>query len=374
MKKKKIEIFGLIVNILLTVLFTVTLILSFNKHLSAIPDEQEILLVLIIFLSIYVTMYIQLIIHELGHLIFGLLSGYKFSSFRIGNIMLLKTGGKLKFKKLKIAGTAGQCLMSPPDMKDGKMPVLLYNLGGALLNIISCIIFFIIYLFIKDNSLISVIFELSIAYGVYFAALNAIPMKTGTIDNDGYNALSLMLNPNSQQAFWTQLKVNELQAKGTRLKNMPDEWFYIAKPLELRNNLIATIAVFTCNRLMDQHNFDEANEKMKQLLRAKTAIIGIHRNLLVCDRIYCELINNNKTTAKKLMSDELKTFMASMKDFPTILRTQYTYALLVEDDLDKANTIKKKFIEKGKVYPYQADIRSEKELIDIATNIKKNPQ
>ena len=50
---------------------------------------------LIIFTSI-------IIIHELGHLIFGLLSGYKFSSFRIGNIMLVKTGGKLKFKKLTI--------------------------------------------------------------------------------------------------------------------------------------------------------------------------------------------------------------------------------------------------------------------------------
>ena len=371
MKKKKIEIFGLIVNIVLTILFTVALLLSFNKHINAVPEEQEIILLLIIFLSIYVTMYIQLIIHELGHLIFGLLSGYKFSSFRIGNIMLLKHGSKFKFKKLTIAGTAGQCLMTPPDMKDGKMPVLLYNFGGALLNLVSCIIFFIIYLFVKDYELISVILELSIAYGLYFAALNAIPMKTGTIDNDGYNALSLILNPASQQAFWTQLKINELQSKGTRLKNMPDEWFYIPKPVDMRNSLIATVGVMTCNRLMDQHNFEEANEKMKQILRAKTAIVGIHRNLLVCDRIYCELLNDNKTSAKKLMTSELQNFMKSMKNFPTVLRTQYTYALLLENDKDKAEKIKKQYIEMGKTYPYPSDIRSEKELIDIATNISK---
>ena len=107
-------------------------------------------------------MYLQLIIHELGHLIFGLLSGYKFSSFRIGNIILLKHRKKLKFKKLKIAGTAGQCLMSPPEIKDGKVPVFLYNLGGALLNLISCVIFFIIYIFTKENNYLSIIFELSI--------------------------------------------------------------------------------------------------------------------------------------------------------------------------------------------------------------------
>jgi hypothetical protein len=372
MKKKKFEIFGLVVNILLTILFTATLLITFNNHIKNIPEEQEIILLLIIFFSIYITMYLQLIIHELGHLIFGLLSGYKFSSFRVGNIMLIKQGKKFKFKKIKIAGTAGQCLMSPPDLKDDRMPVLLYNLGGAILNVISCIIFFIIYLFTKNNNLISVIFELSIAYGIYFAALNAIPMKTGTIDNDGYNALSLIINPNSQKAMWTQLKVNELLSKGTRLKNMPDEWFYIPKPVEMKNNLIATVAVFTCNRLIDQHNFDEANDKMKQILRAKTAIVGIHRNLLVCDRIYCELLNDNKTAAKKLMTSELKNFMNSMKDFPSIIRTNYTYTLLVENDPDKADKYKKHFIEIGKTYPYQADIRSEKELIDIVTNINKN--
>lgn len=372
MKKKKIEIFGLIINIVLTILFTITLILSFDKNVSAIPEEQEILLLIITFLSIYLTMYVQLIVHELGHLFFGLLSGYKFSSFRIGNLMLIKTGGKLKFKKLKIAGTAGQCLMSPPEIKNGKMPVLLYNLGGALLNIISCVIFFIIHFFVKDNAFISIVFELSIAYGVYFAALNAIPMKSGTIDNDGYNALSLILNPDAQQAFWVQLKVNELQSKGTRLKNMPNEWFYIPKPTEMRNSLIAAIAVLTCNRLMDQHNFDEANDKMKQILRSKTAIVGLHRNLLVCDRIYCELLNDNKVSAKKLMSDELKSFIKSMQDSPSIIRTEYAYALLVENDEEKANQLKKKFIERGKTYPYPVDLRAEKELIDIVTNLKKN--
>ena len=372
MKKKKVEIFGLIVNIILTILFTLILILTFENHIKSIPEEQELILLILIFISIYITMYIQIIIHELGHLIFGLLSGYKFSSFRIGNIMLVKTGGKLKFKKLTIAGTAGQCLMTPPDLKDGKMPVILYNLGGALLNVISCIILFIIYLFVKDNEFISVVLELSIAYGIYFAALNAIPMKTGTIDNDGYNALSLSLNPNAQQAFWTQLKINELISKGTRLKNMPDDWFYIPKPIEMKNSLIASIAVFTCNRLMDQHYFDEANEKMKQILRAKTSIIGVHRNLLVCDRIYCELLNDNKQSAKKLMTQELKNFMESMKNFPSILRTKYAYALIVDNDLDKAQNLKKKFIEVGKTYPYQSDIRSEKELIDIIEKEQKN--
>ena len=40
---------------------------------------------IITILMLYAAILIQIIIHEGGHLVFGLLSGYKFSSFRIFN-------------------------------------------------------------------------------------------------------------------------------------------------------------------------------------------------------------------------------------------------------------------------------------------------
>lgn len=57
--------------------------------------------------------FIQIIIHEAGHLVFGLLSGYEFVSFRIGSITLAKYDNKYCFKRFHIAGTGGQCLMMP---------------------------------------------------------------------------------------------------------------------------------------------------------------------------------------------------------------------------------------------------------------------
>ena len=80
----------------------------------------------------------------------------------------------------------------------------------------------------------------------------------------------------------------------------------------------------------------------------------------------------NSKPESEFFNAKLQSFIKSMKDFPSVIRTEYTYALLYEEDLDKANILKKKFIERGKTYPYQSDIRSEKELIDIATNLKKN--
>ena len=95
-------------------------------------------------IGIYAALLLQIVIHEAGHLVFGLLSGYQFSSFRIGSFMIIKTDGKWRFSNFSLAGTGGQCLMSPPDLVDGKMPVVLYNLGGCIMNMIAAGIFAVI--------------------------------------------------------------------------------------------------------------------------------------------------------------------------------------------------------------------------------------
>ena len=91
---------------------------------------------MLLFVGMYAAMFVQIIIHEAGHLVFGLVSGYRFSSFRILSFTLLKANGKLKLRRMKVLGTAGQCLMLPPDFVDGKIPVVLYNMGGSLMNLL----------------------------------------------------------------------------------------------------------------------------------------------------------------------------------------------------------------------------------------------
>ena len=83
------------------------------------------------------TFFLQIFLHEFGHLLFGLLSGYHFLSFRFFDIMLVKQNQKLVFRKLHIDSTAGQCLMIPPEPKNGEIPATLYNMGGVIMNLVS---------------------------------------------------------------------------------------------------------------------------------------------------------------------------------------------------------------------------------------------
>lgn len=315
---------------------------------------------------LYLAFYIHLVIHEAGHLIFGCLSGYTFSSFRIGSFMILKENGKLVSKRLKIAGTGGQCLMAPPEMVDGKYPVVLYNLGGSIMNLIVSLLFLVIFLVIPQDSIFSLFCFLMVALGVITGLSNGIPLHTKTVDNDGYNAISLGKSKDAMRAFWLQMKMNEQLSKGLRLKDMPDEWFEMPSDEAMKNNLVAAIGVSVCNRLMDQHRFEEADQLMEHILEIESGMIGIHRNLVICDRMYFEMIHQNRQEiVDQFYTKEQNQFMKSMRTFPSVIRTEYAYAVLIEKDQDKAAKALESFEKVAKTYPYPNDINSELELIQI---------
>ena len=314
-----------------------------------------------------IAFYSHIVIHEAGHLVFGLASGYRFSSFRIGSFMILKNDGKLVHKKHSIAGTGGQCLMIPPEMKDGKIPVIAYNLGGSIMNLIVSSVFLVLFILADQSGYAALFYFMMIATGLLSGLSNGIPLRTGTVDNDGYNAISLGKNPEAMRSFWIQMKVVEQLSLGLRLKDMPDDWFRLPSDESMKNNLVAAIGVFRCNRLIDQQRFEEARELIDHMLAIESGMVGIHRNMLICDRIYLELIGENRSDLLgQLYNKEQKRFMKASRTSPGVIRTEYAYALLDEKDQWKAHLAMERFENIAKSYPYPNDIQSERELMRIA--------
>jgi len=362
-KKKKEKVSSLLV-LLPSLIIGALCGLLITRYIDLPQDEGGgFLSVLLLFAILIVSLYMHIILHEAGHLICGLLSGYKFSSFRIGSLILYKSRGKLHFGRLSIAGTGGQCLMRPPMLKDGKIPVRLYNLGGAMMNLLLSVLSFILY-FLATPGILKTACLMNTVLGLLFAATNGIPMRMGLIDNDGKNAFSLEKNPNAILAFYHQLKVNESVADCIRLKDMPIEWFTVSEEADRENAMIATIEVFACNRLMDELRFEEAEENIRALL-SRGGAVGLHRNLLTCDLFYLTLRKGDWQGAAALITKEQKAFMRAMKKFPTVIRTEYLFARYVSKDnaaLAKQTDLWKRC---KKHYPYSADIASEQELIDL---------
>ena len=372
-KKKENKIITVIIGLFPGFIAGVVIISLLKWFLHDLSDALFILAAVCCIVTAVFALILGIAIHEAGHLIFGLMTGYKFSSYRIFSLIWIKDeNNKIKFKRFKLAGTGGQCLMIPPDMKDGKIPFTLYNLGGVFANIIIGILFFILFLIfinIKLLALTMIIFSIT---NITFAMSNGIPMTASGVDNDAKNAISIKEDPEAMRAFWIQMKINEKVSKGIRLKDMPNEWFILPPKEKMENSMIAAIAVFSANRLIEEKRFEEADALMENIIDEDNATIMFYKQLLTCDRIYVELIRECRSDVIENMLDtNQKAFMKAMKNYPSIIRTEYAYELLLKKDEAKVNILIEQFETVAKKYPHKSEIEAERELINIAKSKSK---
>lgn len=176
-------------------------------------------------------------------------------------------------------------------------------------------------------------------------------------------------DPAAMRALWVQLKVNERQAMGESLGQMPEEWF--ALPEEgMENPLVAAVAVLRENRLMEQHRFAEAAELTDTLKAQKTGILPMYENLLLCDRLTCALLTGEDPARllKRWNRKEMRVFRKQAGTLLTVLRAEYTAALLVSRDETAAKQLWDKFEKQAKHYPMKADVETERGLMALAAD------
>ncbi|NLX83190.1 MAG: hypothetical protein GXZ04_05170 [Clostridiales bacterium] len=332
-----------------------------------LPLPQILLAYGLLVLGVSLLLILVTILHEMGHLVFGLLTGYRFVSFRVGSLMWIKQEGRLRCRRLTLAGTGGQCLMAPPPMVDGRYPVVLYNLGGAIMNLVSVPLFIGLWVLLSFNPWAALLMALGAALSLGFALFNAIPLKTRLLSNDGQNTIELRKNQAAMRAFWLQLTINARLAEGARLKDLPGDWFAVPSDEDMQNGIVAAIGVIAANRLMDEHRFMEAEQLMARLKNMPSAIAGLHRGLMACDRIYCELMGENRPELiNSMLSPQQVKFMKAMGKFISVARTQYALALLHGKDQTAADGWKARFERIARSSPYPGDTQGEGELIALA--------
>ena len=337
-------------------------------YLGSVFEEYGLLLSLAFKLAIFLLCYyFQLIIHELGHLVAGLISGYGFGSFRIGSIMLVKRDGRLTVKRQSVAGTGGQCLMVPPPMVDGKIPVVFYNLGGVLMNFLTLPVCVLLLASTIGRPCAMTFCVMMFFAGFIIVLTNGIPLKLGMVNNDGSNARELRKNREAMRVFHNQFMCIHELGNGKRLKEMPEEWFFMPSEQGMKNSIAASGAVFRENRLMDEGGYDEALELINRLLASDTALVGLYKNLLICDKITLLLLRSESEgfIGEVLGDKNFQVFLKQMKGNPSVVRTRYAVALLLDRDAQLSATLKEEFERCARVHPYAPDIESERELIAL---------
>lgn len=310
-------------------------------------------------------LWLQTVLHELGHLLFGLLSGYRFLSFRVGRVLLLREKGKLRLRRYSLAGTSGQCLMLPPEGDPETIPVRLYNLGGVMMNVLWGALG-VLGAAISPQPVVQSGLSLFAASGFLMALLNGIPLR-GTVDNDGYNLRAALACGAPRRALWVQLQVAGAMAQGLRLREMPEEWFRWPEETDLSNSLCAAAAVYCCNRLLDEHRLAECRERITALLDGAPGLTPLYRGLLAGDRMFLELLRGDIAAVQALDTQETRRILHVMRGNPSVLRTGYARACLERRDQAEAAKLLVRFDRIAARWPYAGDIASERELLALVS-------
>ncbi len=372
-KKTRSGLVGRIIPLLIGGLIGVLL----GVFASSVAGDNDGLAFAVIFgglLLLCVAVLVQIILHEAGHMVCGLLTGYSFVSFNVFGLVWTKgKDGKLRLGRMQIAGAEGQCLMCPPDYAEGRFPFTLYNMGGVLMNLlvgIVCLLLAIpakgvpvLYLFLMEMGVV----------GLLFAAINGLPLPVAAIQNDGRNQLCIMKDENARRAFWVQMTAAAEIARGKRIRDLPEDWFAPFPEEAMDNPIVATVSVLNASRRMDRLDFDGAETAIRALLAREKGIVDIYRMTLACDGATCELIAGRPADLTALLdTKQNQQLMKAMKTNPAIIRTWYALALLKDRDPQKAAKLLEEFEAAAKKHPNPQDVIGEREILLAIQNAALN--
>ena len=353
MKVKKTARNILIMIIFLSICFAVGI--GLGVALAYLRDGDFSLKGIIVMLLLALAAYfLNIVLHEAGHLLMGLLTGYRFLSFRIFSWILIRDeNGRYHMNSFNIPGTVGQCLLIPPELdENGHMPYVLYNLGGIMVNFIIASVSAAIF-FLTPISGTSRIFIALLGFvGLFIGIENAIPLGALGINNDGANMVSLSKSPRVVKALWKQLMINAYQTQGYLFQQMPEEFFEMPTIEEMSDRLISAEAVFIENRDMETMDHEKTLDTLDFLLdTAGIDMIDIYRVTLESDRILVRLLLGMPVTVEKSFKKSLRQFSV----LPNVLVTRYAVARLVDGDLKESQKLRKQFDAVIRKYPFRCD-------------------
>lgn len=319
---------------------------------------------------IFVATYLHMIMHELGHLVLGGLSGFEFVSFRVQSLMIIRRDGRLRFARYSVAGTGGQCLMMPRLEHELKCPYVLYNLGGVIFNLLLSCIGVLLYFF-TDSLYGGTVYVITALVGVVMAALNGIPMVAGGVPNDARNIMAIRQSPEARHAFWVQLRVNGEFSSGRRLRDMPRGWFSLSANADLENPIVAGIGVLRSSYLHDRRIYDAAEALADYMIYCVDGLPEMLRNELRCELLFYEIIGRCRSAEiERLYGDALQKYIKTTLPYSIArCRQMYAYELLYRGDKAAAGEYADRMSKMTASYPYAAEIEAENEAVMMVSNM-----
>lgn len=348
------------------------------QFLNSLADKgfmPVVISCLLSFAALFIAFVLQIIVHEGGHLVGGLLTGYRFVSFRIFTLTLLRRDGRFIVRRFNIPGTGGQCIMLPPDGDAVDVPFVIYNAAGVaaniLLTIVAATLFFI---YIDDSGTFFFLLTLFTAIaGLWTALLNGIPLKINGMYNDAGNIRLMFREPEARRHFILQLRLHALCQNGMRPKDFPQSWFEGLSHDSGYGLMNAVTDMLAIASEIDKGDYSHARDMLLAIRDRRPTLPDMYDKEIDCEIAFTSLMLRHNDEADRLLTDSLRTYIRHTSSYSSSKpRLLCAVALCLEHDRQKAEAIlqnlennRDRYIMLGEV---EADICTMRRMLDTANS------
>lgn len=286
---------------------------------------------------IFIGIFMALMIHELGHLIGGLISKYKFHSFAASLLIFYKENENIKFKFRKLTFLnffGGYCMMIPPHDFQFFKPFWM-DISGSFFNLLIAFILFMVieHIHLDSHSALFWLIKSQMVMNFIVSLGNLIPLRVPQ-QTDGYNVIRGFhpLDKRSMYVFLRSLALDEEFKKGKRFKDLEPDLLFVEPDEKMNRFYVAYLVMMDAFYLLDKEEHEAA---MKEFNRLDLKLLPNEwRCEIKCEMLYHYLVYHfDETKCKEFYEEkELKAFLQRNEATPKRVLAAYTSLVLGEED------------------------------------------
>lgn len=262
--------------------------------------------------AIFTGFIVQILIHEIGHLIGGIITGWKFLFIQVYRLVLKRTNKGLKFDVVKDRGF--KCILYPESI-DAK--ALLYTMGGCIINLVTGAIGLIILILVPMPPVEWLYMWCFSAFGIGMYIVNG-RANIKRVCND--KACNNLIKTDHQTSIChnAQLIVAYHLMKGMTYRNIGDEIICLC-PEVASNDIEAYQAVLEFYYYLDVGNHLKMGRALNKI-RNRDNISEEVADIIEMEFLYVRLLLAIKLNIEKTDSNKASNIVFNLNDIEKCIK------------------------------------------------------
>lgn len=251
------------------------------------------ILIPILLVGLFLSIYVHIFLHEVGHFLFGKLSGYRLVSFQVRRFKYSQADHSLHHMQAASPLLAGQCLMAPPKGDYAELPYRGYLLGGILANALTGAALYS-SAFLMEPKLGS-LFVLFSFVPTWMALANLLPKG----QNDGSVLREVSRSLPARRLLFQQLEMARLIEGKVPFADLPGAYFEGLKEAQYQKTfLVDYFYMVAYVRALGELEFEEADSLLQTFSANRPVKESVYWPIYVMESLFCDALFGRLTDAE----------------------------------------------------------------------------